>query len=240
MTQAPARLGLLLLGSLFLNTACAHEDASSNPRTISVNGQAEVQARPDQAMLNVAVDEVAKDVASAEAVVNAVVGRFLKRARELGAGDRDLQAPGLQVQPEYEWDEKTRKRHPVGYRVSREVTVRITELAKLGDYIQGATGAGMNRIQPPRLGVQDEDKLSQQALELAADDARVRAELLAKRLGAKLGPVRNISVQDFHRPQPVMMEMAVRSKAADGGMPVEAGELDVRANVHVVFDLIAK
>ena len=40
MTQAPARLGLLLLGSLFLNTACAHEDASSNPRTISVNGQA--------------------------------------------------------------------------------------------------------------------------------------------------------------------------------------------------------
>ena len=98
----------------------------------------------------------------------------------------------------------------------------------------------MNRIQPPRLGVQDEDKLSQQALELAADDARVRAELLAKRLGAKLGPVRNISVQDFHRPQPVMMEMAVRSKAADGGMPVEAGELDVRANVHVVFDLIAK
>lgn len=237
MTQAPLRIALLSL-LVVSGSACAHETAVEQPRTIAVSGQAEVQARPDQAMLTVAVDEVADQVPVAEKRVNQVVGQFLKRARELGAGDKDLQAPGLQVQPEYEWEEKSRKRQLIGYRVSREVTVRIADLSKLGDFIQGATAAGMNRVQPPSLGLSDEDAHAAKALELAADDAKARAALLAKRLGAKLGPVRNITVQDFHRPQPVAMKMMARAESADASMPVETGELDVRASVHVSFDLI--
>ena len=231
-----AGVTLVLLGASLAVSAAA-ESAETDRRSIHVSGQAQIQVVPDMATLQMGVDQVDAEIAAAEARANQALSAFLKQARKLGVAGRDLQAAGQQVSAEYEWLEQPRQRRLVGYRVSRDVAVIVRDLRQLGPILQAATAAGLNRLSNPELASSKAEALEQQALELAADDARARADLVARRLGAALGPVRNIHVQDQGN-RPVPMKMMARMESASSDMPVAAGEIGVSATLQVEFELL--
>lgn len=227
----------LVLLCAALPVAVAAEPANPDRRSIHVSGQAQIQVVPDMATLQMGVDQVDAEIAAAEAHANQALSRFLKQARKLGIAERDLQAAGQQVSAEYEWLNEPRQRRLVGYRVSRDVAVIVRDLRQLGPVLQAATAAGLNRIGNPDLASGAAEALEKQALELAADDAKARANLVAQRLGARLGPVRNIHVQDQGN-RPVPMKMMARMESASSDMPVAAGEISISATLQVEFELL--
>jgi uncharacterized protein YggE len=212
------------------------------PRLISVNGEAEVSVVPDRARLQLGVTQLSPEVATAEAAVNKVVKAYLAEARKLGARDEDVSTAGLSIQPEYVWDEKTRNNHLTGYRVSRDIEVRISNLDKLGDYLLAGTRAGVNQIQPPVLESSKSAELKNQALVQAAKNAQAKARLLADTLGVKLGSVHALSEDGGSAsPQPMMKVMAMRSEAGDSGnadMGLQTGEIRYHASVSAQFEAV--
>jgi uncharacterized protein YggE len=232
-------LAPLLVGVLIGQPALADETA----RQVSVGGEAEVRTSPDRARLQLAVDKVDADIAKAQQHVNDVVRRYLELTRELGAAEGAVSTSGLRVMPEYQWDERGRSNKLVGYRVRRDITVRVDDLAKLGDFLLGGTRAGINHVQPPELESSRAVELEREALGLAAADAQERARLLAAALGATLGAPRRIDAQqDMHAPPMPMMrasmqpEMAMDSSGAEMGLAT--GEIVYRARVSASFDLV--
>lgn len=236
--EQPRRLAAAL-GALTLSAAVAAHDAPP-PRTVSVTGAGEIAARPDRARLSVGVEKLDPDLKKAEGEVNRVVRDYLKEAKALGAKDDQLSATGVNVSAEYVWPEGGRERKFTGYRVTRQIDVRVDNLDRLGDFILRATQAGVNQVNAPVLESSRAAELERQALARAADNARAKARQLTETLGVKLGVVARI-VESGVAPPPMPFEMkAMRATAQDGSaeMGLALGEIRYRATVTAEFDLL--
>jgi len=236
--EQSGRLAAAFCALIVAGAAAAHDAAPA--RTVSVNGEGEVSARPDRARLSLGVEKLDPDLKKAEAEVNRIVRDYLKEARALGAKDEQLSATGVSIHPEYVWPEAGRERKFTGYRVTRQIDVRIDNLDKLGEFILRATQAGVNQVNAPALESSKAGDLERQALVKAAGDARTKARLLAETLGVKLGVVARITEAGMVRP-PAPYEMkATRVMAQDGNaeMGVALGDIRYRATVSAEFDLL--
>ncbi|MGQ0620864.1 MAG: SIMPL domain-containing protein [Panacagrimonas sp.] len=243
MSIRSGTLALLTAAALLtVVPAVAQDNKAESHRHVSVSGQGETTVTPDRARLRLGVTHVSPDLATAEAKVNGVVRSYLAEAKTLGAKDEHISTAGISIQPEYQWDEKDRINRLIGYRVSRDMEVVIHHLDKLGDFVLGATKAGVNQVQPPQLESSKAKELQNQALTRATLDAQAKARLMAETLGVKLGPLHNLSANDFTPPPPLPKMMAMRSDAAfDSGnqeMGFSPGEIRFSASVNAEFDLI--
>lgn len=229
-----------LLGILIALPAAAHDPAPLH--VITVSGTGEATARPDRARLALGVESRSLELKKAEDAVNAVVRAYLKDARTLGARDEDLASSASSIYPEYVWEEGKGQRF-TGYRVSRSLEVRVTNLDRLGDFLLKATADGVTQVNPPMLESSKADEIARQALAKAADNARAKARVLAEQLGAKLGGVQRIAEQGTALP-PMPMVYAARAKSAamdeagNDQMGLSLGELRVTASITADFDLL--
>lgn len=235
-----SRLVSMLIAVVFSAGAAAHD--APMPRTIAVSGEGEVSVKPDRAQLALSVEKLDPDLKKAETEVNRIVRAYLSEAKTLGAKDEHISTTGVSINPEYVWPEGGRERRFTGYRVSRQISVRIENLDKLGDFILRATAVGVNQVNPPALESSKRTELERQALARAAEDARDKARLLADTLKVRLGVAYRIAESGIDMPMPVMYEMkTARAAAQDGGadMGIALGEIKLRANVSVEFELLA-
>ncbi len=216
------------------------------PRVITVTGQGEVRAAPDQAQLSLAIDAMNAELKTAEAKVNEGVRQYLRALAQLNIPATEISTTGVQVQPEMVWNEDTRRSELVGYRVRRDISIRITDLARLGDVLVAATDAGINHINPPVMGSSKAESLLQQALAKATKAARQQAETVSGALGDTLGPALRVDAmpQAGPGPQPMyrMMAMSARDSAESGNasMGLNTGEIPFTAQVQVEFELLPR
>ena len=209
-------------------------------RTVSVSGAAEVSARPDLARVLLGVEARKPTLPAARSEVASVIDRLLALTRELKIDPRFVNATGLQVRPEYTWDNKDRKRVLLGYLVSREVQVEVHDLEQLGVLLERAVDSGANQVSDPLLDSSRRKDLEREALAKAAQDARLSAETLARAAGAQLGAVRslsasgNASVVPVFRRSPGMMATAAAAPAET----YQTGDMKFSATVNVEYDLV--
>ncbi|AXQ27281.1 DUF541 domain-containing protein [Solimonas sp. K1W22B-7] len=237
------KLSAALVSLSLLASNAAWADQPPQRRSVSVSGQGEVSARPDRARLNVAVDVMNADPKAAEAEVSKVVRAYVAEARQLGAKDADISTAGITLSPEYVWDEKTRRNRLTGYRARRDITITVTDLGKLGDYVLRATQVGVNNVSPPVLEASNAKELARQALVKATDDARGKAQLLADTLKVKLGSIYALNASEGYAPppMPMMARGMAKAEAFDSGnqqLGLETGEIKYTATVNADFDLL--
>ena len=68
--------------------------------------------------------------------------------RSAGVAKPDLNAPDVTIQPEYDYRHGQKL---TGYRVARQVTIRVRDLDRLGTILDGVVGAGANEVQGTKL-----------------------------------------------------------------------------------------
>jgi uncharacterized protein YggE len=161
----------VLLGAMAL-TLPALADQNGPVRSISVSGEAERRVAPDMATLSMNVVTEAEDAAQARREADAVTARALALLQSAGIDDSDIDTTGLAVNPQFRWLKEEDRQQLTGYQVSRSIEVRLLELDKLGELLIGLSESGVNRIQPPRLGLVNEESTYQAVLAAAADNAR--------------------------------------------------------------------
>ncbi len=179
-------------------------------------------------------------LAEARADVSAAVDRVLKLTRDLRIDPKRVNATRLNVQPEYNWNPKDRKRIPIGYLVTRNVQVELRDLEQLGPLLERAVDAGANQVSGPALDSSRRKELEREAMGKAVADARLNAETLARAAGVRLGPVRTMN-GGVSGP-PIAMYRAQVAMADAAAPPPEAtyqpGEMKFNANVNVEYDLL--
>jgi uncharacterized protein len=230
-----------LLAALGMTTGSALAE-SGRPGTVSVDGQGEVTAQPDMARVTLGVEARRPDLAEARATVTAAVDRLLALARQLGIDPKYVNATGLQVQPDYTWNQQTRKQVLQGYLVSRQVQVELRDLEKLGTLMERAVSAGANQVGGASLDSTRRKELERQAMALAVQDARQNAETLARAAGAELGAVRTLNASSS--PPQMPMYRMVAADMPDAAPPPEstyqAGDMTFTARVSAEYDLVTK
>ncbi|WP_437736359.1 SIMPL domain-containing protein [Sorangium sp. So ce1335] len=122
------------------------------------------------------------------------------------------------------------------YQVSNTVTVAIRNLDQVGPVLDAVVAAGANNVWGVSFGLDKTDPLEAQAREKAIADARSRAEALARLQGVSLGRV--VAISEIIDSGPVYGRMAMAAgSVGDAGTPVAPGEVQLGAQVKVVYAL---
>jgi len=218
--------------------------ADEATRLVTVDGHGSVTAQPDIAHVTLAIQSRNMNVSEARDHAVEITREFLQLCEELDIDDDKIHTSGLNIHPEYRWDERTRQQVLRGYLVRRQFNVELGDLDKLGDLLEGAIDAGVNEASPPRLASSRERELHREALALAARDAEANAQTLAGALDVSLGDVVDIraSRNVIQPPMPMARTMdAVAMAAESGGADTYAiGEIRFEADVTASFELMTE
>ncbi len=124
---------------------------------------------------------------------------------------------------------------PAGWFVVRNnVEVTVREIDALGKVLGDAMNAGANNVHHLQLAIDRPAPLEQKARLLAVQDAREKAQALAREAGVELGSVMEIiSAGASPGPRPSAYGARLESQAAD--VPTEGGSIRVSETVQVVF-----
>ena len=121
---------------------------------------------------------------------------------------------------------------PNGF-VASNVASAATSLDGAGALIDAAVDAGANTVYGPALSRSDADELYRDALEKAVEDAKGRAEVLAKAAGREVGRVTAMTETGASE-SPLFAKEAM---AARDSTPVVSGPQETTATVSVTFEL---
>ena len=214
---------------LWVGTAWA-EDRS---REIIVGGTGVASAAPDMAVIRIGVSREARTASQAMREANAAAANVLAEIKSSGVADRDVQTAAINLSPV--WDHSNNQRRQVrGYVASNDLSVRVRELDDLGALLDALVADGANTMNGLRFSIAETDGLETEARADAVEDARLKAETLAKAAGVTLGPVLEIR-EGSAGPVPQAVMRGAMMEAAAASVPVAAGELDIRVSVTVVF-----
>ncbi|MCS7316122.1 MAG: SIMPL domain-containing protein [Bryobacterales bacterium] len=211
------------------------QEAQAPKAQIRASADAVVQARPDQAQIELGVISQAPTAQAAAAQNAAQLEAVLARLRKLLAGRGDIQTSGYSLTPNYRYP-KDGKPEIAGYTASNIVEVRTQDLKLVGPVIDAATQAGANTIHSLRFTLRDDEALRLEALRQATRRAHARAEAMAAASGLK--PVRIVSIE-LAPTAPIrpVRELAVaRAAEVTAPTPVEPGIIEVHASVTVVVE----
>lgn len=209
--------------------------AEESHGVISVTGEGQVAAVPDMATLTLGV-MVNGDTAKAALDANsAALAAAIKRLKDAGIEDRDIQTSGLSLGPIYDYSSSNGSPQAVlGYSASNMVTVRVRALDSVGAVLDAAVTDGANTLNGISFGLADPVPSTDEARKAAVVDARHKAELYAAAAGVKVGKVVSINENGGYAP-PMMRAEAMAGKS--DAVPVQAGELSIGASVTVTFEL---
>lgn len=213
--------------------------AETEPRTVTVSGQGEIQAEPDRALISLGAESRKLKLEDARAEVAKTIEAALKLTRDLKIDPKHVRTTRINVQPEYNWN-NNQERNLIGYYVSRHVEVDLRDLDKLGQLLERAFDLGINQVGDPQLDSSKRRDLERKALAEAVQDARLNAEAIAQAAGARLGAPRTISASSGFVPPPVPMrgKAMLAMEAADASQSYQSGQMGFTATVQVQYDLI--
>lgn len=206
---------------------------------VTVVGEGESAIPPDMAIVNLAVMREAETARGALDENNAAMQDVIAAMKEADVEPRDLQTAGLRIEPRYVYPRNGGDEAPriVGYQVTNTLTVRVRDLAKLGEIIDRSVTLGVNQGGGISFVNDDPGAAMAEARTLAVEDALARARALAEAAGAELGRILEISERaPVHPPMP-FDGRAMRMEAADASVPIETGENAYRVQVSVTFEL---
>lgn len=220
------------------------------PNTISFDGKGEVSAVPDLASVSFTIREDAVAMKDAQTKVTTKETAVLAFLDKSGIDKKDIKTENYSSFPKYDYgvpcyggmEFPCRQDAPrvVGYEVSEYVSVKIHDLAKTGEIVKGIGTVGISEITGPNFSIEKEDQFKEQARKMAIDDAKAKAEILAKDLGVRLVRIVNFSENGNYPIMYAAKGMALDSVSSSAPSPtptLPTGENKITSNVTITYEI---
>lgn len=226
--------------------------SAEGSRSVSVNGEAVIYVVPDEAIVRAGIETFDASLKSA-ASANAATGtRIVKALQALGLDEKDIQADHAEVDIVYNKDGVASG--IAGYRVRRMYALTIRKVSRLDDVITVALQNGANHLEGYELRTTHLRKYRDEARKEAINAARQKAEALSSELDCRLGAPRSIAENYYGwfgtrgtwgswgysaANQMTQNVSFSASGSGEGTAAAPLGQIGVRAQVGVTFDLAA-
>ncbi len=220
-------------------TSPAVSHADEPLRTITVLGYGEIAAVPDLASVTIGVETEDETASGALRANTAQMGRLIAVLDTVGITARDRQTSNLSVQPRYRYEDRDGRNETIltGYSAANTLSLRIRDLASMGDVLDALVAAGGNRLNGINFEISESEALLDDARVAALVDARRKATLYAEGAGAVLGDVVTISEVGVAPPPAPPIMMSARAMSSDESVPIEAGERTMSVRITTVWEM---
>lgn len=236
---------------------------STSPATISFSGHGEVTAIPDIANIYFTISKDDATVKNAQAGVAIIEKKALDLLKAKGVADKDIQTTNASFYPKYEYRRAvcptiptgagtagttssssspyycpSSKQVLIGYTASESITVKVRNTDNVGDIMQGLGTTGVSDLSGPNFTIDKEDTLKAEARKKAIDNAKQKAEVLAKDLGVRLGKITSFSESGDYPimyAKSEMMSAGITPAAAPAEIP--KGENTISSDVTITYEI---
>ncbi len=247
-----ALVGLTLAAAGYVRSYSKSIEPSSF-RSFSVTGEGKVITVPDVAEFNFSVvTQGGKDLGKLQAENTEKINKANAFLKSEGVDAKDIQTQGYNVEPRYQYyncnpgvltTQPTPCPPPeiVGYVVNQSVTVKVRDFSKAGGIVSGVVKEGANSVSGLSFKVDDLEKTRAEARTKAIEQARTKAEAIAKAGGFSVG--RLLSLGEAGEVQPIYgrgggyggdMLLKAESLAAPA---IEPGSQDVVVTVQMQYEI---
>jgi hypothetical protein len=224
-----ALFGLVALaGAVGLPDLAGAQDAPEATDSITVNGVGTVKSVPDEAQMSFGVETRGATAKAAVAANADAMRRVVNALRQ--AGGREIATQWVSVYS----ISASETGSVTEYSASNSVSV-TSDTGDAASLIDAATTAGANQVSGPGLTSSNSEELYRQALAKAVDEARLRAQVLAKAAGRSLGEITSIIEGGAAEPPIAYAERS--ALAADSATPIVPGTQETTATISVTFSL---
>lgn len=203
-----------------------------NTEHLTVIGEAKLEFVPSIVEIGVAISRIDETAAQAKANVDARASRVISLARDAGIVTSEIRASDLSISPHREY--RNGEYHHKGFAVELRVDLKLRDLGRFNTLIGKLVEIPVDRIVKIDRKLQDESAAHQAALSAAIEDAKGKAETIARQFGVRLGGVFSVlalpKVEQFH-----IGGAAARAREEDATF--EPGTLEVEGQIEVTFYL---
>jgi len=195
---------------------------------VSVVGEGSVDVIQDIAIVSAGVTSQGKTAREASDLNGRLMEPVIAALRVGGIRQDDIQTARVSVTPQHQGSAGR-----IGsFQATNQVTVKVRDVTKVSDVIDRLLGAG-STLSGAELLVGDPSAAMDQARTLAIADAKRKAEIYAKAIGAQLG--RPMSVSEEAQ-SPRFLRSATPAMTGST-TPLTPGEETLRVSVTVTYEL---
>jgi uncharacterized protein len=202
---------------------------------ISVVGQGIVITQPNVARITIGADVTDPSLANAQAEAARRMDAVINQLKASGIADNDIRTVNYSINPIYDQPNQGQQPTLRGYQVQNQVEVRVTNVAGLGALLDTAVSAGATRVMGIRFEASNMEDLKNQARDQAMQNARAKADQLARDAGVSVGRPVSIDESDTGGVTPVRAAAPAAALAAAPQTPIQPGDLQVTTTVRVVW-----
>lgn len=265
-----AVLGVLGLLTIFLGVKAVNaiKDFSYigkgvyQANVVTVSGIGEVTAVPDIASFSFSVTETAKQVSDAQNNASKKMNKIIDALKAMSILEKDIKTTGYNTYPKYDYQRSVCPPTPApmmgsvssysypctdgkqvltGYEVSQTITVKVRKMADAGAALSKVGDLGAQNISGLNFVIDDIEKVQAEARDLAIQDAKAKAEKLAKSLGVKFSRITSFYENGVY-PQAYgyggdMMNAKVMSADAVSIPQIPTGENKITSNVSITYEI---
>jgi len=209
-----------------------------NPNMITFTGEGKIYTKPDIAMVTLSVVTESKTVADVQKKNTEKMNKVIDFLKGFGVEEKDIKTTNYNLYPRYNY-EYVRVPQIVGYEITQSLEVKIRNLDKAGEIIEGSVNAGVNQVYSLYFKVDKDEEFKSQAKELAIKDAKKKAEETAKQLGVKLGKLSGYSEGGGYYP-PIYSNYDKAVGMGGGGESapnIQTGENEILVTVTLTYEI---
>jgi uncharacterized protein YggE len=169
----------------------------ANTPLVRVNISETLRTPPDEASMTVGTQAKAPTATAAVAANKVKTEKLLATIRAAGIRERDIQTQGIQLQPDYRWDNEPGGRGRqtlIGYIASNSVQIKTRNIDKLTTLLDALTTAGADTVYGPNFAISDPAPLRKEARVRAMARGQAEATEYARNNG--FTSVRLLSVEE--------------------------------------------
>jgi uncharacterized protein YggE len=159
--------------------------------TVTVVGEAKSQVQNKKATFNAGINVVNdnKDKATTEA--NKKIADITDAVKAFGISEKDIKTQNLSIYQEEEpYTEGGRQKRRLGqWRVNNTIEIVLRDVEKASELADTLSKAGANSVYGPNFTLNEDDQSGTTLLTKAVENAKGKAEILARTAGKELGSI---------------------------------------------------
>lgn len=206
-----------------------------DPKSITVSAQGTIKVMPDVAYVTVGVITQDADMQKAQDNNAQAMSAMFEALKTAGLTDDDMRTTQYNAYPIYDYSSETKT--IVSYEVTNQAELTIKDIDRAGEIIDIAVNNGANMTNAIRFDLLDEQISYNEALKLAVEAAKAKADTLSKAGGVKIIGTLQMSENSSGGQISRQYEMAAADENASGSTPISASDLDIQASVTITYEI---
>lgn len=219
---------------LFMTPAVAVAQQLPSTAVVVTSGEGVVQAVPDRAWITVTAESRASNPREAQRRNAEAMLPVQQKLQAAGIAANAIRTIGYDLQQE--WDFVNNRRVSRGYVARNTIEVRVDAIERAAEVLDIAVESGATALGGIRFDLKDRAALEREALKLAVQDARARADAAAAGAGRSVERIVRVEEQGIPVRPPIAFAAVREAQAADAP-PISAGQIEVRAQVTLTVEV---